>query len=86
MDGLGDGDGMGFDMQPMMMNQESQLFGGYSHDGSQMPGMSAGSMYADDSALGPGDETNDAKRRRIARVRLSNPKLAPHTDADIPCL
>ncbi|KAJ5386200.1 hypothetical protein N7509_008741 [Penicillium cosmopolitanum] len=51
MDGLGDGDGIGFDM---MMNQEPQLFGGYPHDGSHMAGMSAGSMYADDSALGAG--------------------------------
>ncbi|CAI7584474.1 unnamed protein product [Penicillium pancosmium] len=65
MDGLGDGDGIGFDM---MMNQEPQLFGGYPHDGSHMAGMSAGSMYADDSGLGAGDETNEAKRRRIARA------------------
>ncbi|KAK5800206.1 hypothetical protein VI817_002418 [Penicillium citrinum] len=36
-------------------------------DGSHMAGMSAGSMYADDS-LAAGDETNDAKRRRIARA------------------
>lgn len=62
MDGLGDGDGMGFD-QPNMMNQTPQLF---SYDPSQMQ---AGSMY-DDSSLGAGDETNDAKRRRIARVRI----------------
>ncbi|KAJ5789654.1 transcriptional regulator family: Fungal Specific TF [Penicillium psychrosexuale] len=60
MDGLGDGDGMGFD-QPNMMNQTPQLF---SYDHSQMQ---AGSMY-DDSSLGAGDETNDAKRRRIARA------------------
>lgn len=62
MDGLGDSDGMGFD-QPSMMNQTPQLF---SYDHSQMQG---GSMY-DDSSLGAGDETNDAKRRRIARVRI----------------
>ncbi|KXG45454.1 Transcription factor [Penicillium griseofulvum] len=60
MDGLGDGDGMGFD-QPTMMNQTPQLF---NYDHSQMQ---AGSMY-DDSSLGAGDETNDAKRRRIARA------------------
>lgn len=82
MDGLGDGDGIGFDM---MMNQEPQLFGGYPHDGSHMAGMSAGSMYADDSALGAGDETNEAKRRRIARVRLSylEPTPSPHVETDI---
>jgi hypothetical protein len=71
MDGLGD-DGLGFDMNHMMMNQQQQqqqqLFGGYSQDGSQMGGL-AGSMYTDDSALAAGDDANDAKRRRIARVR-----------------
>lgn len=67
MDGLGDGDGMGFDMQPMMMNQQPQLFGAYPQDSSQM-GMSAESLYPDDS-LAAGEDANDAKRRRIARVR-----------------
>lgn len=66
MDGLGDDDGMGFDIP--MMNQQSQLFG-YSNDDSQVPGMSAGSMYPDDAALA-GEDANDAKRRRIARVRI----------------
>ncbi|KAJ5684304.1 transcriptional regulator family: Fungal Specific TF [Penicillium maclennaniae] len=66
MDGTGDDDGMGFDMKSMMMNQQSQLYGNYSQDG-QVAGMSGGSMY-DDSAFGVGDETNDAKRRRIARA------------------
>lgn len=82
MDGLGDGDGIGFDM---MMNQEPQLFGGYPHDGSHMAGMSAGSMYADDSALGAGDETNEAKRRRIARVCISDLEHPPptHVEANI---
>lgn len=73
MDGLGDGDGMGFDM-PMMMNQQSQLYG---YNDAQVPGMSAGSMY-DDSALAAGEDANDAKRRRIARVRspCSSPRIA----------
>ncbi|KAJ6131549.1 transcriptional regulator family: Fungal Specific TF [Penicillium sp. IBT 18751x] len=66
MDGIGDDDGMGFDMKSMMMNQQPQLYSNYSQDG-QMAGMSGGSMY-DDSAFGVGDETNDAKRRRIARA------------------
>jgi hypothetical protein len=65
MDGLGEGDGMGFDMKQMLPNQQQQLFGGY--ENSQMQG--AGSMFPDDSSLMAGDETNDAKRRRIARVR-----------------
>ncbi|KAJ5628921.1 hypothetical protein N7490_011149 [Penicillium lividum] len=67
MDGLGDGDGMGFDMQPMMMNQQSRLYGGYSHDSSQMS-VPGGSIYPDDSVLGAGEDANDAKRRRIARA------------------
>lgn len=73
MDGLGD-DGLGFDMNQMMMNQQQQqqqLYGGYSQDGSQMAGV-AGSMYADDAALAAGDDANDAKRRRIARVRTTD--------------
>lgn len=70
MDGLGDDDGLGFDMNSMMMNQQSQLYGNYSNDG-QMTGMSGGSIY-DDSTLGAGEETNDAKRRRIARVRTTH--------------
>lgn len=70
MDGLGD-DGLGFDMNQMMMNQQQQqLYGGYSQDGSQMAGL-AGSVYADDAALAAGDDANDAKRRRIARVRTA---------------
>lgn len=71
MDGLGD-DGLGFDMNQMMMNQQQQeqLYGGYSQDGSQMAGL-AGPMYADDAALAAGDDANDAKRRRIARVRTA---------------
>lgn len=60
---MGD-DGLGFDMNPMM-NQTPQLF---NYDNHMQSG--AGSMY-DDSSLGAGDETNDAKRRRIARVRLT---------------
>ncbi|KAJ5340505.1 transcriptional regulator family: Fungal Specific TF [Penicillium brevicompactum] len=57
---MGD-DGLGFDMNPMM-NQTPQLF---NYDNPMQSG--AGSMY-DDSSLGAGDETNDAKRRRIARA------------------
>lgn len=68
IDGLGNDDGINFGGhgQPVMMNQQ-QLFGGYSHDGS-LSGLSGGAMYPDDSALGAGDDANDAKRRRIARV------------------
>lgn len=72
MDGWEDGDGQGFDMQPVPMGQQQQpahMVGNLAPDGSQMPGMSAGSMYPDEATLGAGEDTNDAKRRRIARVR-----------------
>lgn len=73
---------MGFDMQPMAMGQQPQIFGNYAHDGSQMPGMPAGSMYPDDAALAAGEDTNDAKRRRIARVRRSFLQSVFEVDAD----
>jgi hypothetical protein len=60
---MGDDD-LGFDMNPAMMHQTPQL---YNYENPQMQG-APGPMY-DDSTLGAGDETNDAKRRRIARVR-----------------
>lgn len=82
MDGLGDGEGMGFDIQPMAMSQQPQLFPNYAHDGSQMPGMPAGSMYPDEAALAAGEDTNDAKRRRIARVRISPTQWGSGIDSD----
>lgn len=84
MDGLGDGDGMGFDIQPAMaMSQQPQIFPNYAHDGSQMPGMQAGSMYPDDAALAAGEDANDAKRRRIARVRRFLSQWGSGIDADL---
>lgn len=71
MDGVGDGpDGMGFDM-PMMMNQQSHLYPAYGQDASPVPHALAAPGLNDDSALGTGEDQSDAKRRRIARVRLS---------------
>jgi len=61
---MGDDD-LGFEMRSTMMQQTPQL---YNYDNPQMQGV-PGSMY-DDPSLGAGDETNDAKRRRIARVRI----------------
>lgn len=81
MDALGD-DGMNFDMQSMAMSQQPQIFGNYAHDGSQVPGMQAGSMYPDDAALGAGEDTNDAKRRRIARVGIYLFTMGFRVDAD----
>lgn len=80
MDGWENGDSKGYDIQPMPMGaqpqQPAQIFGNYLSDGSQMPGMSAGSMYQDEATLGAGEDTNDAKRRRIARVRNRRKPMA----------
>ncbi|RAH42101.1 transcription factor atrR [Aspergillus brunneoviolaceus CBS 621.78] len=68
MDGIGEGpDGMGFDM-PMLMNQQQQFFGGYPHDTSPIPSAHHNAAFQDDTAMGMGDDSNDAKRRRIARA------------------
>lgn len=65
---------MGFQMPhmanpPPMMNPPPQIFGGYSHDGIPMqhlPPELAAQMFGDPSTLL--DDTNEAKRRRIARA------------------
>lgn len=68
MEGMGDtADGMGFDV-PMMMNQQQQFLGAYGQDTSPVPSVFPGATFQDDSAMGMGDDQNDAKRRRIARV------------------
>ena len=69
MDGVGDGpDGMGFDM-PMLINQQPGVYGGaYGQDASPINSGFPGLSFQDEPAMGPGDDNNDAKRRRIARV------------------
>ncbi|PYH95542.1 fungal-specific transcription factor domain protein [Aspergillus ellipticus CBS 707.79] len=67
MDGIGDApEGMGFDM-PMLMNNQQQFFGAYGPDGSPI-GMQQNMSYQDDPSMGAGDDSNDPKRRRIARA------------------
>ncbi|KAE8148698.1 fungal-specific transcription factor domain-containing protein [Aspergillus avenaceus] len=72
MDGMGEGsDGMGFDM-PMLMNQQPHIFGAYNPDGSHGSPMNSvlqNSNFNDESAMGAVDDNNDAKRRRIARIK-----------------
>jgi hypothetical protein len=52
---------------PPLMNPPPQIFGGYGNDGLPMqPNM--GDMFGDGTLL---DESNEAKRRRIARVGWS---------------
>jgi hypothetical protein len=53
---------------PPMMNPPPQIFGAYSADGLPMQGSlpdMSGPMFTDGMLL---DESNEAKRRRIARV------------------
>ena len=54
---------------PQLMNQPPQIFGSYAHDGglSVLPPELAAQMAFDPTALL--EDPNDAKRRRIARVR-----------------
>ncbi|KAM3459506.1 hypothetical protein MY5147_002802 [Beauveria neobassiana] len=68
-------DHMGFQMPgsgPPLMNQPPQIFGSYSQDGmpsmAHMPDMTA-HMFSDAQLLM--EDTNDAKRRRIARASTS---------------
>ncbi|KAL3474168.1 fungal-specific transcription factor domain-containing protein [Aspergillus californicus] len=68
MEGIGDGpNSMGYDM-PMLMNQQTPLFGAYAHDGSPVTAGLQNTNFHDDSFGGMGDDSNDAKRRRIARA------------------
>lgn len=68
MEGLGDGtEGLGFGM-PMLMNQQPHLFGAYGQDGS--PVQSVLPAFQDEPSMSTGEDQNDAKRRRIARVRI----------------
>jgi hypothetical protein len=63
----GDSDGMSFEM-PMLMNQPPQIFGAYKPDGSPMTPVLSGPIFTDDLVTGTTEESNEAKRRRIARV------------------
>ncbi|TVY62346.1 Fusaridione A cluster transcription factor fsdR [Lachnellula suecica] len=66
MQGVGDLNGNGFMPQmpaPQLMNPPPQIFGGYASDG--LPDLGQ-PLFGDGTLL---DESNEAKRRRIARVR-----------------
>lgn len=66
--------GFQMSMAPPLMNQPPQIFGGYSDHGlstSQLPpDMLSAHMFADHGMM---DDTNEAKRRRIARVSWTGP-------------
>jgi len=63
-----DGNGFQLPQAPPLMNPPPQIFGNYGLDGSPMaanlPDMT-GPMFTDGTLL---DESNEAKRKRIARV------------------
>jgi hypothetical protein len=74
MEGIeGDSESMGFEM-PSLITQSSQIFPNYSTAGSPIQYGPPGSALQDDPATGTPEE-NDAKRRRIARVRSHTDKL-----------
>ncbi len=82
-------DHMGFQMpamgRPPLLNPPPQIFGGYSHDGmpmSHLPPELAAQMFPDHTTLL--DDANEAKRRRIARVRLDELRPAPAAAATGP--
>lgn len=68
MDGIGENpESMGFDM-PLLMGQQSHIFGGYNQDGPAVSSALPGPVFQDEPAVGGNEDNNDAKRRRIARV------------------
>lgn len=57
--------------QPPLMNQPPQIFGAHAYDGMQLQHLPAdltAQMFGDPNILL--DDSNEAKRRRIARVSL----------------
>lgn len=64
--GTGTGNGM-----PTIMNQPPQIFGSYNADGSPTTPALPGPVFTEDQLSGNIDDSNDAKRRRIARVCLT---------------
>jgi len=65
---------------PPIMNPPPQIFGAYSHDGLPIPATlpdMPGPIFSDGTLL---DESNEAKRRRIARVGQYGLKEQARTD------
>jgi hypothetical protein len=74
-------DSNGFQMPvsapPLLHNPPPQIFGAYTHDGLPIPATlpdMTGPMFTDGTLL---DESNEAKRRRIARVGSVIPMQSP---------
>lgn len=54
----------------MLMGQQTHLFGAYNQDGSAVSSVLPGPVFQEEIPMGGNEDTNDAKRRRIARVRV----------------
>ena len=60
-------DDSGFEM-PQLLNPPPQIFGGYNADGSAIAPQLPGPLFTEDQTQLGVEESNEAKRRRIARV------------------
>jgi hypothetical protein len=58
---------------PQIVNHPPQIFGASHAEGSPAPSATPGPIFTDEQLSGNMDESNDAKRRRIARVCWPNP-------------
>lgn len=86
MNGMGENqEGMGFKM-PMLVNNQQNMFGAYNQDNSAVPSVLQGPVFQDESTMGGNEDHNDAKRRRIARVKtflgVNFRRLNTRTDSD----
>lgn len=68
MDSFNSQDKSGYNITPHINNPPPQIFGGSDSNGSPSSQNFSGGPYFTDDQAGGLDESNDAKRRRIARV------------------
>jgi hypothetical protein len=60
-------DDSGFEL-PQLLNPPPQIFGGFNMDGPAIAPQLPGPIFTEDQTQLSVEETNEAKRRRIARV------------------
>ena len=68
MDSFNSQDQSEFNVTPRINNPPPQIFGGSDSNGSPSSQNFSGGLFFTDDQAGGLDESNDAKRRRIARV------------------
>ncbi len=54
--------------KPQLLNPPPQIFGGFDSDGSSIAAQLPGPIFTEDQTQLSVEESNEAKRRRIARV------------------